>query len=205
MIFQTSIFEVPFFKTKAIHHKKIKTYFEDVIFPFVKDNPPNNPNLNLWSDYFPDIPKIDPDIKNLYFDDVEKFKTKAGYSRAIEWVTDVNVWFNVGVRGTSQEEHDHMGGFPSTAWSAIHYAVFDKEEHTPTTFFNPIAQLFLNSVRPTDKEDILPPEWKKRMVVPDVEEGDLLIFPSYLRHCVPVQTSNKLRATVALNLRITES
>lgn len=204
MIFQTSIFEVPFFKTKAIHHKEIKSYFEKTVFPFVQETQPNNPNLNLWSDYFPNIPKIDPNIKELYYDDAEKFKVKAGYTNLINWDTDVKVWYNVGVRGTSQEEHDHMGGFPPISWSAIHYAVFDPQEHEATMFFNPLHQMFLKSTQPTRKEDVLPPEWCKKMVMPEVEEGDMIIFPSYLRHCVSMQTSDKLRATVALNFSITE-
>ena len=41
--------------------------------------------------------------------------------------------------------------------------------------------------------------------VPDVEEGDLLMFPCYLQHCVPPgKKTNYPRITISFNIRVTQ-
>ena len=47
----------------------------------------------------------------------------------------------------------------------------------------------------------------KRMIetdkyTPEVEEGDIIIFPSYLQHTVPAGKYNSHRVTIALNLNV---
>ena len=130
-----------------------------------------------------------------------KVLQKAGFNQNKKWATDIDLWYNVGIKGSSQEEHDHMGGFPGCQYSAIHFLIYDDVEHEPTRFYNPIHHTFLRNMQPTSGDDT-PTDWQYAHFTPEVKEGDLLIFPSYLHHSVPYQRSDKIRATVALNLTI---
>lgn len=205
MIFKTNLFEVPFYKTKASNHTKIKDYYQSTIIPNIQNMPPNRQDLNLYSDYFKDIFRLDKKyFDELYQVDFTKFMNKAGYQKNVNWKIDTEIWYNVGIKGTQQEEHDHMGGHPPVAWSAIHYVIFDKTAHDSTVFFNPLYYLFMKSTHPTNKHDLLPNDWQSRYKVPELEEGDLVFFPSYLKHSVAFQQSDVIRATTAINLKIYE-
>ena len=70
-------------------------------------------------------------------------------------------------------------------------------------FFNPMDQV-IKATFPSELAEDNPFMFNNLKVVPPVEEGDLIIFPSYLRHDVPLQTSNKTRISVAMNIGITK-
>lgn len=202
MIYKTNIFSIPIYRTRASNQKNIKKYFIEEIIPKLKNTTPNNESLNLYSDYFKNC-QINSDkdlLINYYLKDIEKFKNKAGFKDNFNWHCDIDLWYNAGIKGSQQEEHDHLGGVPSTVYSAIHYVVFDSQEHESTVFFNPIYQLFLRNMVTTNDSDATPIDWQTRLLLPEVNEGDLIFFPSYLRHCVPYQNSSKIRITVAINL-----
>jgi hypothetical protein len=56
-------------------------------------------------------------------------------------------------------------------------------------------------MHPCNGED-MPTDWRKGYYSPTVTEGDIIFFPSYLRHSVPYQRSKVIRATIAMNLTI---
>ena len=71
----------------------------------------------------------------------------------------------------------------------------------PTKFF--INARMMKSVIPTKNKDELPDLYwpdKKQMLV---EEGDLLLFPSWLDHHTPAHTTGNLRVVVAMNIMLT--
>lgn len=202
MIIKTSAFEIPIYKTKLSNHQEIKQKFLDEVMPKLETLPgPNNIGLNLYSDYFEGLDRLGPEWTDFYAPTVLKFLQKAGFNQNKKWATDIDLWYNVGIKGSSQEEHDHMGGFPGCQYSAIHFLIYDDVEHEPTRFYNPIHHTFLRNMQPTSGDDT-PTDWQYAHFTPEVKEGDLLIFPSYLHHSVPYQRSDKIRATVALNLTI---
>jgi|TARA_R110000823_G_scaffold71635_1_gene165101 hypothetical protein len=201
MIIKTSAFEIPVYKTSMPNHKEIKEKFLTGVMPDLKDLPPNNIGLNLYSDYFPGLDRLDPEWEDLYTSTVTQFLKKAGFNQNKKWEVDVDLWYNVGIKGSFQEEHDHMGGFPGCMYSAIHFVVYDPAVHQPTTFYNPIHHTFLRNMQPCNGDDV-PLDWQNPSYIPTVKEGDMLIFPSYLKHSVPFQQSDKIRATIALNLTI---
>ena len=88
-------------------------------------------------------------------------------------------WYQVYKDSEYQEWHEHS---PSTL-SAIHFLKFD-EEHKAPVFRDP------NN--------------KSNTYTPEVEEGDIIIFPSYVQHCVPEAQYRNHRATIALNLNLTK-
>jgi hypothetical protein len=197
MLLRNGMFDVPIYTAKATNQKLVKEYFADTIIPNLPKSP-NAEQLNLYSDYFPGADKLDDEFLKFYNTDIEKFHLKAGFNKNISWNKRVHAWYNVGSKGQMQEEHDHMGGYPSCIYSAIHYVIYDKDEHTPTVFKNPLYAFYGNS-HMTKNSNNLPYDWK-RLHIPQVQEGDLIFFPSFVPHSVSAQTSEKLRATVALNL-----
>ena len=83
--------------------------------------------------------------------------------------------------------NNHMGPHThgSGGLSAVLYAEFDKKEHQPTVFMSP----FKNYRNGKDMT------WK-----PEVEEGDVVIFPSLLLHYAPPSNSNKYRTIFSWNM-----
>ena len=202
MIIKTSAFEIPIYKTSLQNHKEIKEKFLKEIMPTLENLPgPNNIGLNLYSDYFEGLERLGPEWADLYSETTLKFLKKAGFNQNKKWAVDLDTWYNVGIKGSFQEEHDHMGGFPGCQYSAIHFLIYNEKEHEPTRFYNPIHHTFLRNMHPCNGED-MPTDWQSPHYTPNVKEGDLLIFPSYLHHSVPYQKSSEIRATIALNFTI---
>ena len=198
MIFKSGIFSVPIYKLKVARHQEIKNKF---IEDFLTDKgfEPNNPVLNLQSDYFDGAKKLDDAAYlELYRKDLDKMQTKAGFTKDTEWGENIHMWYNISSYGSQQELHQHCGGFPTVVYSAIHYLIFDPQKHKPTAFFNPLYESLVPATHPS--HDHLPDDWKDRIFHPEIEEGDMIIFPSYLKHAVEFQQSEEIRATIALNI-----
>lgn len=111
------------------------------------------------------------------------------------------IWMNAYEQSQFQESHSHLPGF----FSGIHYLVFDPEEHEATTFQNP--QDSIHSFMFDD--EFLDGDINQHLCenhTPKVEEGDIILFPSHLRHFVKKNDSKKLRITISFNInRIAES
>ena len=117
---------------------------------------------------------------------------------------NIDMWYNAYSEGQYQEWHDHAGG--KGDFSAIHFLKYDPNEHSPTIFRNPIekSRLFSsqrNKQRLKSEDNIVNPVYN-RIHTPDIKEGDLLIFPSWLEHTVPANKSNNLRMTVSFNIEL---
>ena len=74
----------------------------------------------------------------------------------------------------------------SQGYSCIFYANYDSEVHQPTEYTAPFPDIFGNigGARP------------------EVEEGDLVIFPSFLVHTAPPSGSDKERIIFSFNLKV---
>lgn len=111
-----------------------------------------------------------------------------------------DMWFNYYINGEYQEEHHHISPSPFIApvhYSCVHYLKFDEKVHQSTVFHDPISALRAHSFEIDSNH--YDEKWS-----PQVREGDLLIFPSYLVHHVQKSepTPNNPRITVAFNLRL---
>ena len=112
-----------------------------------------------------------------------------------------DMWFNYYMSGEYQEEHCHINSSPFLTpvhYSCVHYLKFDNEVHQSTVFHDPISSLRAHSFEMESNH--YNEKWS-----PQVKEGDLLIFPSYLVHHVEKSepTPNNPRITIAFNLRLT--
>ena len=109
------------------------------------------------------------------------------------------IWYNVYTNGEWQEDHDHVGGPHGSHYSCIHFLSFDPQNHQPVQFRDPMAQLRNLSVE-LDRNNY------SHTWMPNVKEGDFLMFPSYLSHCVKPgkPTPDYPRITIAFNFRVLE-
>ena len=103
-------------------------------------------------------------------------------------------WYNYYVDGQYQEPHDHVNpefNTPDPHYSVIHFLQFDKERHRAVEFIDPNSKVNRRYIT-TDRYR------------PEIEEGDIIIFPSHLTHFVAPSepTPDYPRITVAFNINI---
>jgi len=201
MVSRISIFPITIFKSKVSDNNGLKTLLcpkilrnseyltipEDWTTNKVKTSFENEPEglelLNQDSVYFNLLTqKYTECVSNIFYKD---FK-----------ISIPRIWYNVYTDGEYQEEHDHLTGpFTITHFSCIHFLSFDPNKHKPPEFRDPLSQLRNLSVELECGE----------VYVPQIEEGDLLIFPSYLKHWVPPsQKTDYPRVTLSFNLKVLE-
>lgn len=112
-------------------------------------------------------------VHNVQYTDINRFNVDL--SMKIN-----NLWAQ---RYTSQQfmpPHTHE----PAGFSAVLYAEFDNKEHQPTKFWAP----FKNTVDAMDYR-----------YDPQVQEGDILFFPSYLMHYAEPNNSKKQRTIFSFN------
>jgi hypothetical protein len=104
----------------------------------------------------------------------------------------IQLWHNVYWKGEEyQEIHHHV----PCHLSFIHFLSFDKNEHKPPIFYDP-ARIIKGHCR---REGLPSEYWQDRVVI-DVEEGDVIVFPSYVEHYIPPGVYRSPRVTVSMNL-----
>jgi len=104
-----------------------------------------------------------------------------------------SIWYNAYDKNDYQERHDH---YPDH-FSMIHFLEYNPQVHKSPKFFNPhvVTRTFVTN------------QINNRMYQPiqqfdDIEEGDIIFFPSFVPHLVEKNTSDKRRITVSLNLNL---
>lgn len=142
-----------------------------------------------------DLPTVDL-ITNFYCDVISEFSKEVGLQGE---VTVDDMWMNVYEKNCFKGNHTHA---PSQ-WSLCHFILFDPKLHKSLCFHNP-SRVILGSNYPYGVDTQVNRYWFAEYV-PYIEQGDVLIFPSYLEHSVPLNTSNQLKATVSFNFRIDQN
>jgi uncharacterized protein (TIGR02466 family) len=150
-------------------------------------------DCDVFTTYGQDINFPWQEILLSYIPNIEDMAKQLNISGAVAVNT---AWFNAYKSGQSHDLHDHLPG----QFSAIHYIKYDPNVHTPTIFVNPYRQVSLSSAPRHDTSDMskVPPMWGPQSYV-TVEEGDLVIFPSFFEHRVARQTTDELRVTLSFN------
>ena len=131
-------------------------------------------------------------LKKYYSDAISEI-----FDREITWEIADNIWYNYYEKGSYQELHEHIADpFQKIHFSCIHYLSYDREVHTPAEFQDPISVIRAHSLT-LDKDFV------GDFYIPQVEEGDLIMFPAYLQHRVlPQKVSNVPRITLSFNFRL---
>tara|TARA_B100000131_G_C17866607_1_gene512437 strand:+ start:87 stop:668 length:582 start_codon:yes stop_codon:yes gene_type:complete len=108
-------------------------------------------------------------------------------------ISMVEAWINVYSKGDSQEVHTHVGGQESSTFSCSYFLQYDKED-AKFIFFDPDQSKHLGNYSkyyPTFNT------W-----LPEITEGDIIVFPSHQHHQVGIHRSNNTRITVSANFTI---
>ena len=112
----------------------------------------------------------------------------------------VDSWLNIHDSNMYMEQHTHGGAI----CSGIYYVQLDKDKDFPATFMNPVQDQLENlSLRGTDFvpgiAPLMPATYPNML---NIEEGDLILFPSYLTHYVKRSRHqhDKLRVSYAFNV-----
>lgn len=135
-----------------------------------------------------------PRIREIYFDNITKF-----FDQEVSFDI-INFWANVYENGEYQEDHTHLSdeyNARPVQFSCIHFLKFDSEKHVPVAFVDPIEITRYTSLE-------MKSNYYRSHYYPQVKEGDLLMFPSYLSHYVrPSEpTPGNPRITVSFNLAL---
>ena len=160
---------------------RVNEYYEENKF---KNTVPDQWNCDLFTSYgtgsFPIGECLDAFTPTL-----DDFQTEAKqYGNMI--LTDM--WLNVYESQNWQEKHIHSPG----QWSAVYYVDFDPNEHKGTNFYHPNETLLATA------------GVTQNTLVPWVQEGDMIIFPSWLEHAAPMNKSSVKRSTISFNFFIEE-
>ena len=186
---EVSLFPTYFWKLKVSNHKSIK---ERYLQSFIDGYENNIYDIaEGWVTHkchtsFEKSKLMDRDICDEYASIFDSIFNK-------QWTGNFDCWYSVYKNNEYQEWHDHM---PSTL-SAIHFLNF-KEEHKAPIFEDPLKRLKSIINRTALNKDLS----SSFRYTPEVEEGDIIIFPSYLQHTVPAGKYNSHRVTISLNLNV---
>ena len=100
-----------------------------------------------------------------------------------------DIWMNVYNKGHSQETHLHLLDIPDRRQPLFSFSYFVK--------YNPEVDAKFIFVNPNTNIDFK--ELYIQEIPMDVNEGDILIFPSFLLHRVEEQKANQQRITISGN------
>jgi hypothetical protein len=104
----------------------------------------------------------------------------------------VQIWHNVYWKQKEyQEKHHHI----PCHFSFIHFLSFNKNEHKSPIFYDPAR-----SVKAYCRHEYTPTAYWGESARIEVEEGDALVFPSYLEHYIPPGVYTTPRVTVSMNV-----
>ena len=141
-----------------------------------------------------DSSEIGAELKKQYFKVLNGFFDK-------DFVISLDqMWYNVYSNGEYQESHTHLGG-PNNPlhFACVHYLSFNPQIHTLLAFTDPLTRMRNFSVE-MDSHNY---SEKHR---PLVQEGDFLMFPSWLEHEVKAgpPTPEYPRISIAFNITVTK-
>lgn len=137
-------------------------------------------NGDVYTDFFdwyaePDLPPYADTV----IDIIKPYLADFTDQRRVEFT---DMWFQSSFNGNGHSLHNHG----HSGWSSVIYVEFNPKVHTPTRFISPFNNFWNGNL-----EDYMP----------EVQEGDMVIFPSTIAHEAEVNKSNVKRTIVSYNLR----
>jgi len=200
MIEKINPFPFYIYKMKATKHDEIKDYLMKHVYPKFKELGPNGGLQQIYTDYLPGSGAMIhwPYIYDRYTDDVKSLLSEIGFNMKQPWDIKLKGWYNFTTNNEKEWMHDHMGGSTNINYAFTHFVhIEDKDDGT--IFFNPNYKMIRASM-PTKNINYLPDSMFNDRYQVQAEEGDIVLFPSWLDHTAPKHTSNKLRIVNAVNI-----
>jgi uncharacterized protein (TIGR02466 family) len=160
----------------------------DIVAWSKQDKGVKKTNVNGWHSQtnMHEIPQFKPLVDELFKMQHQVFKE--------EWLDREprlgNMWANINYPGGYNRPHIH----PNSLFSGVYYVKAEPNS----------GKLVCNDPRPGYKQICLqekgqPPKHLWREVHLDPKEGRILMFPSWLWHCVEPNESNDIRISVSFN------
>lgn len=188
-----TIFEIPFFHYKIDNWKETKKELLQEYSNSFLEKVENDKLAGgyLYTDYYNIVNTQEPplyirktiDILNFYIDKFHSdFKSLDFVDKNFQRFGLNCAWFQ------KQEENMHhiVHNHGSLGFSSVCYIDYDKEKHSSTVFLSPYGEFTTGNTT---------------YFQPEVEEGDIIFFPSFLNHFAPLNTSEDNRVIFSFNLR----
>ena len=175
------MFTVPIYHYKIENWDYNKKRILDVLPPEMPEH--RDPeDLGLYSDYFVNA-KVGNNILPSYADTIiDIIKPYLMDMSGGEKLDLTDIWYQKYYKGINHSTHCHG----AIGLSSVIYVEYNPEVHSPTRFFSPFRHVWSGDC-PTFEEQ--------------VEEGDMIIFPSSILHEAPANQSDIRRTIVSYNLR----
>jgi hypothetical protein len=191
----TDTYLIPFYSIPLLHlriedwenkKKELFKIFDNVskdskVFKVIEDDP-----YDVETDYHYNFNYETETQKSLNSENIEKiFEDELNFiSEVFEIGISVgNVWFEKAKTQRFHSVHNHG----VTGFSCVVFMKYSPEEHTPTTFINPITASF-GALCPQNQQP------------PGIREGSMIVFPSFLNHYTEPNNSNVERIILSFNL-----
>ena len=182
-------------------HLENNNELKDIFLPFVEKTKNKLTIPNQWATDKLITSFNDDDINAQLFGE-ERKKIQDTYWKKINnmfdksWTADINeAWYNYYTEGEWQELHAHNSHRTLCGdFVGVHFISWKNDTHLPLSFHDP-NRLLRNSFFDSNYSGIF---------TPNIKEGDVIFFPSYLEHSVPKQpsTPDYPRITISFNIKI---
>jgi hypothetical protein len=194
------LFPIQIFKKRCSNHDTIKKYMIDMVYQDFINKGPNDKRQNAYTDYVEGATFIHwPYLYSLYESDIKSMLAAVGFS-----IPNIKIslkgWYMFTEHSESMLVHDHTGGPSTIQFAVVHYINLEKDSKG-TVFHNPWARS-MKATTPTKDIKLIPNYYLNFNNCPDVVEGDIVMFPAWLDHNVPMHDNNTLRVTNALNVTV---
>lgn len=112
----------------------------------------------------------------------------------------IESWVNIYKKGGYQEIHDHM--FPGRCFSCSYF--FEKPEGEDARGELVFENMDYSRISATGLDRVFQ-QMKTKLFIPEVKTGDIVFFPSWVKHFTHPNNSNQRRTTFSANFAVTEA
>ena len=191
------LFPTPVFHYKLENYQKLNIELENYILNLKKKDEKGQKKSNIGGWHSPFFDFINENAANKFASIIEKFYNEIiindmGWKYDPKKVNIEAMWAIINKKGSFNIQHNHPNSYLSAA-----YYVRLPEKSGGIKFFDPREQKSIRYPNITKYG-----EFSASTVKIDPEEGDLLIFPSYLYHSVSENLSEKSRIIISFNIDI---
>jgi hypothetical protein len=186
---QTTLFPIKYYQAHVYNHSETFGRLLESAKHLLRDTD-GRWNCNVQTTHFEESDVIDPqELVDFLYPYLFQY-----FPRNVN-IEVVNSWLNVYNNGCSQEPHNHVNFPDFINFSGVIFVRFDETKDGKFYFENMnLDHTILGYTHIFEQPHI---------VEPDVKEGDLLLFPAFVRHGVRMQNNDTNRMTLSFNLAVT--
>ena len=191
------LFSSPVFHYNLDNHKELNKELENYILSLKNQNKEGQKKSNIggWHSPFFDIENNN--VAKKFANIMEKFykdviMSDMGWKYENQKVNIEAMWSIINKKGSFNIQHNHPNSYLSAAYYVRH-----PEKSGGIKFYDPREQKSMRYPK-----IIKHGEFSSATVQIEPQEGDLLIFPSYLYHDVGINSSDEDRIVVSFNIYI---